>query len=147
MYGFRAFIAKEMTGRLIAGSIQRRCHDDYQQIIFMVARGAPTDLQAMETSVLNYTADAAQDDSTGGSDRVKLWMWEPGGPREPIEDIGAFGFIILSDTMGAERGVGSDERHDYKSISSQRSSVSSTKSGSIKAGSIKAGGTVDVKLT
>ena len=109
-----------MAGVLIGGSLQRRKHDSYGQVILLKARGTPDVLQELEERILPCT----------------LWSWLPSEFPRPLPSIGSHDFVILDDLRGAVRGDGSDllSKHDYKSVGGSKHSVSSKNSGSKSSG-------------
>ena len=116
--GLRNFMVRQMTGRLIEGSVQRACSIEFGQHIVVRVTGTPATLDDFETELLQQPAG---------------WCSYERTHTETRRSISHCQFVIINSTVNAKSGPNSNSEYDYVSVHSKRSgSAKSSESSSKK---------------
>jgi hypothetical protein len=111
-YGLRDFIVKSMTGRPIAGTVNRAHSERYGQHIIVNATGTPDVMDRLEREVIDAP--------------TRYWMEWTTVSTEERQQLASHGFIIVKSFRGATCGKGSDPKNDnFSEKMSSKSSISS----------------------
>lgn len=114
VHGIRTYILQEMRGRIVGGSVQRICTEEYGQCIRLKCV-CNVETHGIITKFLEDT---------------DFWNWQHHG-TEVVHTMSEK-FSIIDSTSNTICGTGSDEAKNYKHINSASRSASSGSSKSAK---------------